>query len=156
RRTDRAACVAVADLVEAELVQPLPAAAARSGGDADRDEVARPAARGHGGCDRGALGADPERIGGVLDVDARELAAVARTDDCADEVARIRRVGANRSSLGLRDELAHRASWKSVSVVNEPSSPPSSTSSVEWTPDSMRVCATRSAITNAIDETTNR
>ena len=40
--------------------------------------------------------------------------------------------------------------------MREPSSAPSSTSNVEWTPDSTRVCATSSAITNAIDETTKR
>src|SRR5581483_6834871 len=109
------------------------------------------------GGDRGALGAGPERIRGVLDVDALELAPVAGAHDGADEVSRVRRVGARGRGLGPLDEIrAHRASWKSVSVVRDPSSAPSTTSSVEWTPDSTRVCATSNAITNAIDETTKR
>src|SRR5262249_53783781 len=156
RRADLAAGRAVADLVEAELVEPLPAAAARGGGDADRLEVARTAARGDCGHDRALLRADAGWIGGGLDVHASELAAVPRAHDGADEVVRIRRVGTRRSSLRFLDEVGHPANWNSASVVSVPSTPPRATSTDEWTPDSTRVCATRSAITSAIVETRKR
>ena len=54
---------------------------------ADRLEVARLAAGGDGARDRRLLGADPERIRGVLDVHALEHAAVARPHRRADVVA---------------------------------------------------------------------
>src|SRR5213079_1815983 len=48
---------------------------------------------------------------------------------------------------GCGDESApHAAIWNSTSVTTEPRSAPYVTSSVEWTPDSTRVCATRSAM----------
>ena len=100
---DLAVVAAVAHLVDPELVEPLPAAAARRGGDPDRLEVAGPAAGRDGGGDRVLLGADPERVGGVLDVHAGELAPVARPDDGADEVVRVRRVRVRRRGLGLLD-----------------------------------------------------
>ena len=62
--------------LDAHLHEPLPAAAARRGRDRDRLQVARPAARGDGRRQRRLLRAHPERIGGVLDVDAEEDAAV--------------------------------------------------------------------------------
>ena len=71
------------------------------------------------GGDRGLLGADAERIGGVLDVHALELAAVARPHDRADEVARVRRVrprGGLASALWTSRRLIAR-SWKSARVV---------------------------------------
>src|SRR6185503_3148579 len=86
RGANLAVVVAVRDLVDPELVEPLPAAAARRSDDPDRLEVTRPATRGHGGGDRVLLRADPERIGRVLDVDAGELAPVARAHDRTDEV----------------------------------------------------------------------
>src|SRR5581483_1314134 len=158
RRADLPVGAAVADRADPELVEPLAAAAARRGRDPDRLEVARPAAGGDRGGDRALLGAHAERVGGVLDVDARELAPVARAHDRADEVARVGRVGPRRGGLRLLDEVAaaHPASWKRTSVVSAPSRPPSATSAEEWTPDSTRVCATSSAITSAIVDTRKR
>ena len=127
------------------------------GGDPDRLEISRPAAPGNRGGDRAALGADAERIGGVLDVDASELAPVAGTDDGADEVARVGRIGARRQERGLLDERgAHPESWNSARVVSAPSRPPSRISPEEWIPDSSRVWATRSARMKVIVETRKR
>src|SRR5262249_4583003 len=147
---------AVADLVEAELGEPLAAAAARRRGDPDRLEVARATAGGDRSDDRALLGTDTERICGVLDVDAGELAAVPRADDGADAVVRVRRVCPRRRRLGLLDEVRHPANWNSASVVSAPSRPPSTTSVEECTPDSTRVWQTSSAITSAIVETRKR
>src|SRR5207248_11671091 len=120
---DLAVGAAIADLVEAELVEPLPAAAARGGGDADRFEVAGPAAGRDRGDDRALLCAHAERIGRVLDVHTRELASVACPDDSTHQVVRIRRVGPRGGGLGLLDELAHPANWKRARVVSVPSRP---------------------------------
>src|SRR5262249_32935767 len=144
---DLAVGAAIRDLADPELVQPLAAAAARRRGDPDRREVAGTAARAHGGDDRRLLGADPERVRRVRDVQGGELAPVARPDDRADEVVRVRRICLRRRRVRLLDEVAaHAASWKRARAVSVPRSAPSATSSVEWTPDSTRVCATRSAI----------
>ena len=110
---DLAVVAAVADLADPELVQPLPAAAARRRGDPDRLEVARAVAGRDRGRDRRLLGADPERVRGVLDVHALELAPVARPHDRADEVVRVRRVRLRGRRLRLLDEVAAHASWKS-------------------------------------------
>ena len=131
---------------------------------ADRGEVAGPVARRRRGADRRLLGADAERVRGVLDVDARELAAVARAHDRADEVVRVRRVRASpaRDSLlaarlwAIRRASPHENTWKTTSAASAPSRPPEATSSAEWTPDSTRVCATSNAMISAIDETRKR
>src|SRR5581483_4620786 len=112
--------------------------AARRRGDADRLEVAGAVARDDRVHDRRALGADAERIGGVLDVDALEDAPVLRAYDGADEVVRVRRVRARRHLLRVLDEVLAHATWKRTRVRSAPSRPPSATSSEECTPDSMR------------------
>src|SRR5207244_3447404 len=85
--------VRVRHAVEAELVQPLPAAAAGRGGDRYLLQLPRAVALGHGAGEGRALGADAERVGGVLDVDAGDDAAVAGAHGGADVEARVRRVG---------------------------------------------------------------
>src|SRR5581483_6119007 len=139
---------------DAELVQPLPAAAARRSGDADRRQLARPYAGRDRRRDRAPLSADSERIRRVLDVDAAELAPVAGAHDGADPVVRVRRVRVRGSRLGTLDELGtHAASWKRASAVRDPSSAPRKTSRAECTPDSTRAWATSTARTRAIEET---
>src|SRR5690349_23399830 len=65
---DVALAIPEGDPIEPELVQPLAAASAGRGGDPDRLEVAGPAARHDRTRDRHLLGADAERVRGVLDV----------------------------------------------------------------------------------------
>ena len=97
-----------------------------------------------------------ERVRGVLDVHALELAPVGRAHDRADEVVRVRRVRPLRDLLRPLDELAHENTWKTTRVASAPTSAPYVTSSAECTPDSTRVCATSSAMISAIDETRKR
>ena len=109
------------------------------------------------------LGADPERVGGVLDVDAGELAAVARPHDGADEVVRVGRVGARGGGLGLLDEILLIASVCSSGELEErqrhqraEQAAEQRPRAAEWTPDSTRVCATSSARMKAIVEIRKR
>ncbi len=101
------------DAVEAELEQPLAAAAAGRRGDRDRLDVARADALCDGAREAAALGADPERIGSVLDVDARDDAAVAEEERGADVELRVRRVG----RPGRGDRLP-RSSSRSVTSAS--------------------------------------
>ena len=125
---DRPVGAPEAHLADPELGEPLAAAAARRGGDPDRGEVARPIAGGDCPDDRALLGADAERIGRVLHVHALELTPVARADDRADEIVRVRRVRLRRNRLRLFDEPAHGVSWKTARVTSAPRAPPYSTS----------------------------
>ena len=124
-RRDRAVVAAEAHLRDPELGQPLAAAAAGRGADPDRRDPARAVARDDRRDERALLGADAEWIGGVLDVDALELAAVVRPHDRADVVVRVRRVGARGDRLRLLDAvLGHCATWKTASATSAPSRPP--------------------------------
>src|SRR5207302_4539315 len=134
------------DLLDPELVQPLAATAARRGGDADRGDVARPVALADGLHERRLLRADAERVRGVLHVDALEDLPVTRPDDGADEVVRIGRIRSLRHRDGAVVELPAHRSWKMERVTSAPIAPPYATSSVEWMPDSTRVCATSNAM----------
>ena len=101
---------------------------------------------------RGPLRADAERVRGVLDVHALDHAAVARQDGAADEelasTARRRARRPRRPARAARrrscaehledDERDERAEQPAVAT----------TSNVEWTPASTRVCATSSAMMN--------
>ena len=83
---DRAVLAPEVDALDLPLVQPLAAAAARRRRDADRVDVAGAHALARRLRDRGALRADAERIGRVLDVDAvderaRPSAAASRRRD---------------------------------------------------------------------------
>src|SRR5262245_47899727 len=144
--------------IETELPQPLPAAAARRRGDADRLEVTRPTALGDRPRDRRLLGANSERVRSVLDIHTLERPPVARENHGTDEVIRVRRVRPPRRRARPLDEFLarHANTWNKASVISAPSTPPYATSSVEWTPASTRVCATSSAMMNVSVEMRNR
>src|SRR5579884_1389637 len=100
-----------ANLVEAPLVQPLPAAAAGRGGDRDRLHLPRLHTLARRLDDRRPLGADPERVGGVLDVRCRIDPAVPGSEGGADAVARVGRVGVDGGLLRRSQQpvVRHRA-----------------------------------------------
>src|SRR5919198_661229 len=125
----------VGDPLDPELVQPLPAAAARRRVDRDRLEVVALVALRDRSRERGALGADAERIGGVLDVHALDHVALARQDGGADLEARVRRVRALGDGDGALVELlvGHVKTWKRTSSPSAPRTPPYRTSTAEWT-----------------------
>ena len=122
----------VDDALEPELLEPLAAAAAGRRRDRDRFEVARRAARRYRACERRLLGADPERIGGVLDVDAEEGPSVAcphgSTDQEAEYGAYARGCDLNgrvvQLLVGGLDRHQLKNSWKTTSVTSAPSKPP--------------------------------
>src|SRR4249919_4370519 len=154
------AAVAEDDALDAHLVEPLAAPAAWRRRDRRDDEVARAVALDDRACERGALRADTERIGGVLDVDALDHTTVAHQDGAADVELRIRRIRARSDLVRPREEvrvgdpsLAHPKAWKRRSVTSAPRSPPLATSDEECTPVSTRVCATSKAMMNVTEET---
>ena len=73
-------------------MQPLPAAATRRRSDADCSDVTGAHALARGFRDRNALRADPQRIGGVLDVHAVEDPPVLQEERRADEIVGVGRV----------------------------------------------------------------
>ena len=150
--------VAEHDPLDLHLSEPLPAAATRRGVDRRDDEVAGTVSLGHRPREGGSLGADTERVRGILDVDALDDAPVAGEHRAADVEPRIRRVRACGDRVSGREELfvGHAANiWKIPRVTSAPSSPPTATSEVEWIPASTRVWATSPARMNASDETRN-
>jgi hypothetical protein len=94
--------------VEAELMEPLAAGATRRGGDPDRLEVAGLCALDDRPADGAALGADSDRVGGILDVHARDDAPVAHERGGADEELRVGRIGRLRGGHGSVVELLVR------------------------------------------------
>src|SRR5215831_4968086 len=105
--------------VDAELVEPLAAAAARRRRDADRLEVARPAAGDDGTADRALLRAHAEGVRRVLHVHAFEDAPVPRPHGRADEVVRVGRIRAlSDRDRPLVELLAHASTWKTTSVTS--------------------------------------
>ena len=77
----------------------------------------------------GALGADAERIRGVLDVAALDDMPVAREHGAPDVEARVRRIRVRRGGVGAGEELlvgdrhAAEKTWKMASVTSAPISP---------------------------------
>ena len=106
-------------------MQPLAAAAARRGVDPDRGDPARAVPGGDGRDERALLGADPEWIGGILDVDALELPAVVGSRDRPHEVVRVRRVRPGGTASALVTSSSHQSkTWKTTSETIAPSMPP--------------------------------
>ena len=144
------------------LGEPLAAATARGRRRRSHQEVTRPVPLGDGAGEGGPLGAHPERVCGVLDVAALDDVPVARQHGATDVEPRVRRVRVRSGSVRPGEELVvgdrHEAekTWKIVSVTSAPIRPPTTTSAVECTPDSTRVCATSNAMMNARDETRKR
>ena len=129
RHRHDAPAVAEHDPLDAHLVQPLPAPAARRRGDRRDDEVAGPVPLGDRARERRPLRAHAERIRGVLDVHALDHAAVAREHRAARRGSsstahtraprpRPRRRGAPRRSAA---DVAHPNAWKRKSVTSAPS-----------------------------------
>ena len=106
RHRHDSAAVAEDDALDAHLVQPLPAAAARRRGDRGDDEVPGPVALRDRPRERRPLRAHAERIGGVLDVHALDHAAVAREHRAArrgsSSTARTRAPRPRRLARGAR------------------------------------------------------
>src|SRR3954454_7775288 len=124
-RHDLALAVSESNALEPELVQPLAAAAARRGGDPDCLEVPGSAPLHDRPRQRRPLRADSERIRRVLDVHALEHAPVPRQHRGADQIARVRRVGALRDRCRpLVQFVAHAKSWNTASVTSAPRTPP--------------------------------
>ena len=107
RRTSSFAVLGEDHPLEPELEQPLAAAAARGGGDRDRLDLAgaHPLRRCTG--EGAALGADAERIRRVLDVDARDDAAVPQERRRAHLELRVGGVGGRRRP----SRASSRSSW---------------------------------------------
>ena len=80
--------------------------------------------------ERAALGADAERVRGVLDVDAGDDATVAQKRGRADVEVRVGRVGVRRRGLRELEQLlvGHASTWKRIIVTSVPITAPSTTS----------------------------
>src|SRR5262249_9125446 len=107
--------------------------------------------------DRRSLGTDPEWICRVLDVHALVDLPVPGTNRRADQVVRVRRVGALGNRSRSREQIvAHEKNWNTARVTSAPRTPPQATSTVECTPAATRVWATRNAISSTIEEIKKR
>src|SRR5262249_60362279 len=101
------------------------ASAAGRRGDRDLDQAARPAAVDDRAGDRRSLGPDPEWICRVLDVHALVDLPVPGTNRRADQVVRVRRVGALGNRSRSREQIvAHEKSWNTARVTSAPRTPP--------------------------------
>src|SRR5690242_9327759 len=124
-RDDLAVCLREGHPLEAKLVEPLAAATARRRSDRDLDQIAWPAAVDDRAGDCRPLCADPERIGGILDVHALVNLPVSGTNGCTDEVVRVGSVGSRGNRpRSLEQVVAHEKNWNTARVTSAPRIPP--------------------------------